>query len=73
MSRLSRMLVTKEDESRIGLIRLLVTRYQRRWRACNADPSHAFCQRRLKREWRELTGDLRTHHHQYRLPGAGVS
>ena len=46
-----RMLITKADEARIGKTRLLITRFQRRWRACITDPSHPFCQRRLLREW----------------------
>ena len=49
-----RMLVSKADEARIGKTRRLVTRFQRRWRACNADPSHPFCQRRLRREFHEF-------------------
>ena len=34
-----RMLVTKAEEARIGKTRLMVARIQRRWRACNTDPS----------------------------------
>ena len=37
LSRNPRMLITKAEE---------VTRIQRRWRACNTDPSHPVCQKR---------------------------
>ena len=49
-----RMLITKADEARIGKTRLIITRLQRRWRACITDPSHPVCRRRLTREWDEL-------------------
>ena len=48
------MLITKKDEARISKARLLITRFQRAWRACITDPSHPFCQRRLNREWDAL-------------------
>ena len=48
------MLVTKAEEARIGKTRLLVTRLQRRWRACVSDPSHPVCRRRLMREWSDM-------------------
>ena len=50
-----RMLVTKAEEARIGKTRRLVTRIQRRWRACITDPSHPVCRRRLMHEWSGMT------------------
>ena len=55
LSRRRRMLVTEEDDSRICKTRLLITRFQRRWRECITDPSHPFCRRRLEREWEEVS------------------
>ena len=49
-----RMLVTKAEEARIAKTRLLVTRIQRRWRACVSDPSHPVCRRRLMRELKDM-------------------
>ena len=54
MSKNPRMLVTKAEEVRIGKTRLLVTRLQRRWRACVSDPSHPVCRRRLNRELSDM-------------------
>ena len=47
-------LVTMVDETRIGKMRLVLTRLKRGWRTCNTDPSYSVSQRRMIRDLGEL-------------------